>query len=194
MEIEELSNSKILREINFDKINERTYSLTFHVKSEWQEKLLDLQTLEIVKYKNKENNNLTRHWKPSRPLWTSDQVGKKGWGNRFSKTAPSTLTPDFTTPIHVTFLCHFPPDLLQGVTFLSFWLAYQTLKSLIMILSKTLHSVAMSELFWTQILREITAGRIRNSESLSCQNSNWPFLIRLIYKNSFHVCKWRTNS
>ena len=63
---------------------------------------------------------------------------KRGGGNRFSKTAPSTLTPDFTTPIHVTFLCHFPPDLLQGVTFLSFWLAYQTLKSLIMILSERL--------------------------------------------------------
>ena len=39
-----------------------------------------------------------------------------------------------STPIHVTVLCHFL-DLLQGVTFLSFWLAYQTLKSLIMILS-----------------------------------------------------------
>ena len=54
-----------------------------------------------------------------------------------------------STPIHVTVLCHFL-DLLQGVTFLSFWLAYQTLKSLIMILSVQLWFQTPPQSSWSQ--------------------------------------------
>ena len=67
-------------------------------------------------------------------VWThvKKKLGGGRWGvKRLEGAARSNR---HSTPIHVTVLCHFL-DLLQGVTFLSFWLAYQTLKSLIMILS-----------------------------------------------------------
>ena len=81
-----------------------------------------------------DNYNQYNLWLCSVPKWKKPFLVPKTTPKKRRNTLEHALTHSFFTPIHVTVLCHFL-DLLQGVTFLSFWLAYQTLKSLIMILS-----------------------------------------------------------